>query len=297
MSKSKQTSAPLGAGLVVASSFVYASYGIWTKEIDSYFPEFILAVFRSLLVVLLFLPLAIYKKQLSKVFLKRDSKLILYLFISGLMVPAPFVYAVIEIGIGLALTIVYVGIVIGALLFSKFMAGEVLTFDKWLSVLFGFTGLFFVLGPTANEFGLKGAIAALISGLGVGLNMVINKKMPYSAIQTAIHSWLATAIVNLPFVFIYGEQFPSNFNSIKYVYLLLFSFASLCASFLVIKGLKLIDAGVASLLGLLEIVFGVMLGFVFYDERFTIAVITGICFICTAAAIPYVKHHFISKDL
>lgn len=295
MAATKQRNTPLGAGLVVASSFVYASYGIWTKLLDEYFPEFILAVLRSSLVVIFLLPFALYKKQLTKVFFKRDAKLFIYLLISGLMVPAPFTYAVDEIGIGLALAIVYAGIVIGALFFGKMMTSEVITKEKWIAVALGFVGLYLVLAQTTEQFGFIGGAAALVSGVGVGLNMVVNKKMPYSATQTTINSWAATALVNVPFVFIAGEHFSDSFKIEKIFYIIIFSLASLIASYLIIKGLKMIDAGVASLLGLLEVVFGVFFGVVFYDEHLKFIVLVGMSLILLAAAIPYLEH-YINKN-
>ncbi len=295
MSTIKQRNTPLGAGLVVASSFVYASYGIWTKLLDAYFPEFMLAVLRSSLVVIFLLPFVIYKKQLTKIYFKRDSKLFIYLLISGLMVPAPFVYAVQEIGIGLSLAIVYAGIVIGALFFGKVMTNEIITKEKWVAVLFGFVGLYLVLAQTTEQFGFLGGAAALISGVGVGLNMVVNKKMPYSASQTTVQSWIATAVVNIPFAFITSEHVASSFKIENLFYLIVFSIASLIASYLVIKGLKMIDAGVASLLGLLEIIFGVFFGVVFYDERLKFIVLVGMSLILMAAAIPYLEH-YINKN-
>lgn len=291
MAATKQRNTPLGAGLVVASSFVYASYGIWTKLLDEYFPEFILAVLRSSLVVIFLLPFALYKKQLTKIFFKRDAKLFIYLLISGLMVPAPFTYAVDEIGIGLALAIVYAGIVIGALFFGKMMTSEIITKEKWFAVAFGFVGLYLVLAQTTEQFGFIGGAAALVSGVGVGLNMVVNKKMPYGATQTTINSWAATALVNIPFVFIASEHISDSFKIEKIFYIIIFSLASLIASYLIIKGLKMIDAGVASLLGLLEVVFGVFFGVVFYDEHLKFIVLVGMSLILLAAAIPYLEHH------
>lgn len=57
----------------------------------------------------------------------------------------------------------------------------------------------------------------------------------------------------------------------------------------------MIDAGVASLLGLLEVVFGVFFGVVFYDEHLKFIVLVGMSLILLAAAIPYLEH-YINKN-
>jgi drug/metabolite transporter (DMT)-like permease len=52
-----------------------------------------------------------------------------------------------------------------------------------------------------------------------------------------------------------------------------------------------VDAGVAGLLGLLEIVFGVIFGAMLFHERPSLLVLIGVITVILAAAIPYVKSY------
>jgi drug/metabolite transporter (DMT)-like permease len=253
------------------------------------FGSFIQAVLRSSLVVIFLLPIALYRKELSKIHWKRDAWLITGQLISSLLIAAPLYYSVLRIGVGLGIGITYAGIVLGTFLFGRLFNNERYTKDKWLSTALGILGLWLVFTPNLKAFGFLAMGAALLSGLSSGLNMVVNKKLPYSASQTTLMTWVATVVVNIPFVFLVHEHIP--IFDIHWFYLLLFAFASLAASWTLISGLKLIEAGAAGILGLLEIVFGIVYGAIFFKEQPDVVALAGMTVIVVAAAIPYIQHY------
>lgn len=289
MKTKKPSRAPLGASLVVLSSLIYASYGVWIILMGAAFGSFIQAVLRSSLVVIFLLPIAFYRRELTKLHWRRDVWLLAGQLISSLLISAPLYYSVLRVGVGLGIGITYAGIILGAFLFGWLCNGERYTKDKWLSTTLGILGLWLVFTPNLKALGFLAMGAALLSGLSSGLNMVVNKKLQYSASQTAIMTWAATAVVNIPFVFMVHEHMPP-FN-LHWIYLLLFALASLTASWTLISGLKLIEAGAAGILGLLEIVFGIVYGALFFSERPSILSLLGMAAIIMAAAVPYVQHY------
>jgi drug/metabolite transporter (DMT)-like permease len=64
-----------------------------------------------------------------------------------------------------------------------------------------------------------------------------------------------------------------------------------------VRGVKLIDAGVAGILGLLEIVFGVVFGVIFFHERPTLVILTGMALIIVASGIPYFKSYKLKLNM
>jgi len=76
---------------------------------------------------------------------------------------------------------------------------------------------------------------------------------------------------------------------IEWVYLIIFAVSSLVASWTFVRGLKLVEAGVAGILGLLEIVFAVLFGILFFHERPGIIALIGMAVIVVAASLPYVR--------
>jgi len=253
------------------------------------FGSFIQAVLRSSLVVVFLLLIAMWRKELSKIHWRRDAWLLAGQLISSLLIAAPLYYAVLKVGVGLGMGITYAGIILGAFLFGWLFNKEHYTKDKWLSTALGILGLWLVFTPNLQALGFLAMGAALLSGLASGLNMVVNKKLQYSASQTAIMTWAATAIVNVPFVFLLGERVPEL--NVSWVYLVLFAVASLAASWTLITGLKLIEAGAAGILGLLEIVFGIVYGVVFFKEQPSTLSLVGMAAIMAAAAVPYIQHY------
>ncbi len=59
--------------------------------------------------------------------------------------------------------------------------------------------------------------------------------------------------------------------------------------------MKLIDAGAAGILGLLEIVLGIVFGVAFFHEKPALIVLLGAIIIICAAAIPYINDYKATK--
>ena len=288
-------SSTFGTSLIVLSSLAYASYGIWVKLTGEFFGNFTQAVVRGALVALFLLPLALRHNQLRRIEWRRDWALFGGLLISTTFISAPLFYSVRTVGVGVANAVCYTGIILGSFFFGRLFAGEAYTREKRFSTILGLIGLWLIFTPLLDGVGSLGIVAALISGLAAGLNMVINKKLPYTATQTTIITWSATALTNAPFIFLFKEPLPMLALDVHWLYLLLFSISSLTASWLLIRGLKHVEAGVAGILGLLEIVFSVLFGILFFHERLTLPIFTGILFILFAAAIPYLPGSLLKK--
>ena len=212
------------------------------------------------------------------------------MLISSVFVSGPLYYAILHAGVGISLSLCYVGIVIGMFICGRVFDGEQFTQDKLIASTFGIVGLVLVFSPSLKAVGWLALSAAFLSGLATAVNMATTKKIPYNGSQSAILVWGAGAVANIPLVFILGEPTPVFAWHIAWLYLLIFALASLVASWTFIKGLKLIEAGSAGLLGLLEVVFGVLFGFVFFGERPSPIIFIGIASILAAAAIPYLKY-------
>lgn len=90
-------------------------------------------------------------------------------------------------------------------------------------------------------------------------------------------------------VFVVGESFPEMGWHVEYFYLLLFAVASIASSWPLIRALRLIDAGTAGVIGLLEIVFGLLFGVVLFSEKISFLEILGAAIIVVSALVSYKK--------
>lgn len=287
----KKYQAPLGASLVVLSSVFYASYGIWTKLIGNFFDGFTATVFRSILVVAILVPIALYQRSLQPIRLKDNWRYIVGMILASLLTWGTLWFAILQAGLGVSLTVSYASIVVGQFFFGWLFAGEKFTKDKALSALLGFIGLALIFAPSTRGIGLMALLAAFVSGLCTAANTVFAKQIKYNATQSTIVMWTTGIIANVIMVAVLHKHYPAFSWDIRWLYLVIFSVASVVASWSLVRGVKLIDVGAAGILGLLEIVFSILFGVVFFGERPGIIVLIGAAVIVAASAVPYVRDY------
>jgi drug/metabolite transporter (DMT)-like permease len=285
----KQFSAPIGASLIILSSFFYASYGIWTKLMGDFFDGYMASALRSILVVCLLFPIAFYYKRFEPLNLRKNWPYIAGMLISSLFTWGPLYFAILQAGVGISLAVTYAAIVIGMFFFGWLFAAEKFTKDKAISAALGFVGLALIFSPAISNLAWIALGAAVVSGLSSAANSVFAKKIEYNSTQSTIVLWVVSIVANMFMVFVSHKAYPAFGLQIEWFYLILFAIASVIASWSFVRGVKLIDAGVAGILGLLEIVFGVVFGTVLFQERPTVIALMGMAVIMIAAAIPYFR--------
>jgi drug/metabolite transporter (DMT)-like permease len=181
--------------------------------------------------------------------------------------------------------------VIGLFLFGKIFNKERFTKDKMLATFLGFIGIALVFSPNINSIGILPLFASALSGFATSVNLVLLKKVSYNATQSTLVLWITSVLANLMMAILFQEHLPNIGFYSQWIYLLLFALASVAASWLFVTGLKLVDAGAAGILGLLEIVFAVVFGVIFFHEKPSTVTLVGIMIIIAAATIPYLKDY------
>ncbi|QQS20002.1 EamA family transporter [Candidatus Saccharibacteria bacterium] len=291
MANKRPLSAPVGASLIVLSSFFYASYGIWTKLMGDFFQGYTASALRSVLVLLILLPIALFYRHLQPLKLKQNWRYIAGMLIASLFTWGPLYYAILHAGVGISLAIVYASIVIGSFFFGWLFGRERFTKDKAISAGLGVIGLGLIFSPSTGSLGWLALLGALVSGLSAGANAVFSKQIRYNATQSTIVLWVTSVIANFVMAFALQEHYPEVGWYAPWLWLVFFAVASVIASWSLVKGVKLIDAGAAGVLGLLEIVFGVIFGVIFFHERPAAIALLGMAVIIGAASIPYFKDY------
>lgn len=286
-----KSKAPLGASLVVLSSVFYASYGIWTKLMGNFFDGYMASALRSVLVLVILVPIAVAYQQIEPLRLKRNWPYIAGMLVASTLTWGPLYYAILHAGVGIGSAVAYAGIVLGMFFFGWLFAGERFTKDKALSALLGIVGLALIFSPTTKNIGWLALLGALLGGLSSAANSVFAKRIHYEATQSTIMLWSTSVVANFIMAAFYSKSLPAIGWLAQWFYLVIFAVASVIASWSFVKGTKLIEAGAAGILGLLEIVFGVIFGVVFFRERPTFIVLMGMAVVILAAAIPYIQHY------
>jgi drug/metabolite transporter (DMT)-like permease len=276
----------LGSVLVVISSLFYATYGVWTKLIGDSFGGYSASAVRSLVVVAVLFPAALILKKVEPLKLKQNYKAILGLTLFSCLIWGPLYYAVLKAGIGVALSVAYAAIVIGGLIFGRIFNKEPLTKFKLASLLLAMIGLSLMYSPKTSDITILPILAACLGGLASSANSVIIKKIDYGATQATLVMWYTSIIANISMAIILRENIQLSFG-VNYLYIFLFAVSSILSTLAMVKALKFIDLGLAGILGLTEIIFGVLFGIIFFHEKLSISQITGIIVIIGVCALPY----------
>lgn len=297
LAKHRSNTAFYGSSLIIASSLFYGSYGVWTRLMGNSFGPYMQAWIRGVIVILILLLTFFFGRQKwESVRWRKDRWWLILWCLANWMIGAPLYYAINRIGIGLGILIFYSSYLLAMFVLGRLLSGEQYDRAKVCATLLALGGLFLTSAPTFSGTELLPFVAAAAAGCSVGLDMVVAQKVNYGSTQTAILAWATGLVGTIPAAFILHEQVPS-FRSVHWLYLFAFVVASTAASWLSIHGVKRIEAGAAGILGLLEIVWALLFGMLFFHERPHMLVYAGAVCIVAAAAIPYLKSAKNNKEV
>jgi drug/metabolite transporter (DMT)-like permease len=178
--------------------------------------------------------------------------------------------------------------IITAYFVSRFYLGEQITRVKIFAMIFAFIGLSFVFGGAILAFAPLGLLLAALNGVASGGEMAFSKKpeAKYSAALIVFIGWVATFLTHLPISLLIGEsQIMPEFN-MAWFWLMAYSIVNALAFLLAVVGFRLVDASVASLIGLSEIIFAVLFGALIFHEKLSLSIGIGGAIILFAAMLP-----------
>lgn len=273
--------------MILLSAIGFGSYGIWSKFIGAEFGIFFQGWVRSALVLIILIPLAFFTKSIKRVE-KSDVKWMLYPVIFGIFTQAPLYYAFNHADIGTITLIFYATYVITSYVIGKIFVGEVIGQVKIISLIFSFIGLFLIFGLSLAKFSLLALFLAAINGIASGGEVATTKKSTekYSSLQASIYVWLGILLTHLPISIIAKETQISFVLNSTWLAMLAFAAVGLVSFWLVVEGYKYVDASIGGLIGLMEIIAGVIFGIIIFNEGINASKILGGGIILLAAMLP-----------
>lgn len=281
--------------LIIISAMLFGSYGVWSKLIWDSFWVFYQWRSRALIIVVMLLPFLIWRKEFIKI-PKTDWKwLSIFLWFTA-FTQAPIFYAFNNMDIGSATLLFFVSMLLTMNIVGLLFLWEKLTKIKAISLILAIIGMYIVFSFSLTYFALFAGLMAMLNGIASWWETSSSKKLTwnYSTLYITWLSWVVIILTNAPISFFLWEvQHIPSFD-IVWVYQIGYTFASLWAFWLVIEGLKSVEAGVWGLLGLMEIVFSIALGIIIFNEELTFRVTVWGVLIIIASALPYV-HESIKK--
>lgn len=279
-----------GAVSILLSAILYASYGIWSvllgKDFGIFFQEYV----RSIIVLIFLIPICFFTKSWQKIE-KENYKYFLIVSLFGAFSQVFIYYAFQHSSIGITTLILFSTSLLTSFLLGKFLLGEKFTAVKWVAFILSSIGLFLIFYNSFGDYSLAALLMAGLGGFAFGGETSYSKLIPqkFYTIQTSIVAWIFGVIVCLPISLFLGEkQIIPNFN-ISWLVMSVYAIAGLFAYYLLIDGYKKVDASVGGLIGILEIVFGVLFGVLFFKEKLSLNIALGGVLILVAASLPHIK--------
>lgn len=193
--------------------------------------------------------------------------------------------------IGSATLLFFVSMLLTMYTVGFLFLGEKMTKVKIVSFVLAIAGMYFIFSFSLVAFTFLAAAMAMLNGVASGGEISSSKKFSdrYSTLYITWLSWVVILVTNAPLSFVLGERILFPAFEMVWVWQLAYTIASMLAFWLIIEGLKYVEAGIGGLLGLLEIVFSIALGIWLFGEDLTTQVIVGSALILCAAALPHIK--------
>lgn len=283
----KQNKAALGYLMILLSAIGFGSYGIWSRYIGAEFGIYFQGWVRSALVLLVIMPIAYFTKSFKPV-KRSDLKWLLTPVLFAIFTQVPLYYAYNNADIGTVTLIFYSVFVITSYVVGKIFIGEKIGPAKLVSLLLAFLGLFIMFGLSLTKFSLLALILAAVNGIASGGEVATTKKSSekFSSLQISVYVWLGILVTHLPMSILTGESQIAFLLSPVWFAMLAFAGAGLISFLLVIEGYKYVDASIGGLIGLMEIISGVIFGILLFQEKITLGIIFGGMLILLAAMLP-----------
>lgn len=279
-----------GSLLILLSTVFYATHGVWSKSLIPYFDMLSSSWTRSLIVVILLVPLLLIQKGF--VWPKRaDVRWLLVITVPGALVTPLYFYAFEHLSVGVATLVFFTCYTFGALIYGKLFFSERFTRVKIIALLLGLTGLVLVASPYLQSASLLAIIACAFAGFCGAAEITFTKKLPahYSGYYITFLVYLMTAIITLGLaVTVGGGGMPLPVTMLPWLLSLGYAVTIIAAIVLVIRGFKTTEPSVGGIIGLMEIVFGVIFGVLFFSEQISLVVFAGAMCILVAGLLPIV---------
>lgn len=277
-----------GAGSLITAAFIFAFFGVITRIMGFNIPLFYQSWTRNLLCVfILAIPFALSKTRWKKTSL-RDLKWIAARAFGGTIAFVGSYLSFFYLPLGTVLFIFYGGSTIGGYVLGYLFFKERLNKIKLISLLLALGGLLLIYLLNIKILAPLYMVFSFIAGLGVSIWNTFSKKIShrYSATQLNLLDFFFVFVFMLILSLIFREKWTMPTFSTPWLANAGFVVFFISTGQLMIWGFKHIEAQVGSLIMLSEILFGILIGYLFFKETITVFTLLGGMLIITAILLP-----------
>lgn len=286
-----------GLSLLVLTTALYGLYGIYARFIALEFSVFSQNWIRNAFVLLLAILFAILLKQKWTKIAKKDAPWIGAWVLCDIIFVISIFISFNTLSIGTALFLLYCGSTIAGYSAGTFLLKEKLTKIKITAILLSFTGLLFIFFEQIQLINSTYIFLGFFTGLVTGLWNIFPKLIStkYPKLELIALDAVGILIVNLLLAQYFNQSVPPLSISLAWLGLFLYGTTQFLADILLIRGFRLVEAHIGSLVLPLEAVFGVLFAFLFFKEILPLATLFGGFLIIFAALLPNFQKIFRKK--
>ncbi len=277
----------LGVSSLIIATLLYSCFGVLTKIAGFSLPLLFVTWIRNFLAAgILLLPLLLTRSFRWPQ--KTDWGWLVLRAIGGMIGFLGSYYAFYALPIGTAYFIFYGGSTIGGYIVGTALFKEKLTWLKLFSLAMAIIGLGLIYSVEIDPQLIKYVWLALIAGFGGAVWNTFSKKIStdYSATQLNGLDFFLGGIIALILSIGLRETWVAPSFSVPWLMVGLFLILFVVTGQLMITGFKYLDVHRGSLLMLLEVVFGVIVGALFYQEKLSVLGLVGGAMIIVSTALP-----------
>lgn len=177
--------------------------------------------------------------------------------------------------------------------FLELFLGKRASLVTWISVFFGFVGLYFLCIDPRDIMAIgRGEILAFICSIGFAIHIImIERFTPYvDSVRLSFWQFVTGGLISCVCMFIFEE--PHLDSIVEAIIPLLYTGVMSCgvAYTLQIMGQRYTDSTIASLILCMESVFGVLASMLILHETLTVREILGCCIMFLAIVISQVSN-------
>lgn len=281
----------LGITSLLGATFLYGFFGILTRLVGFKYPIFYLSFIRStiatLLIILIF---KLFKSQWVKIE-KKDYLWIMLRTAAGMVSFCGSYIAMYYIPISTTYFIHYFAMLIASYFIGYLFFKEKINLIKIISVISAIIGLSLIYSFDVKGVKMIYVLCAFASGLGTAIWFIFAKKIPdkYSALQLNFLDNFFCIFIYCFLSLVIRESWIVPVFDKEMLGMLLFVLMFLLTSQLTVIGYRHLEVHLASLLMLFEILFGIILAYLFFNEIISFSALLGGGLIIGAIVLPQIK--------
>lgn len=279
-----------GVVLILLSALAFASFAIWSRLIGTEAGIFYPSWIRSLLVALILTPIVLWRGEFIA-FRRRDLGWLAVFLLCTSSTNFPIFYAFNHMDVGTAYLLSFVVTLLTMYVVGLLFLSERLTPVKILAFLVACVGLYLTFSFSIATFTFLAALAAVLQGIAVGGETAFSKRLSdrYTPLYLSAVGAYAGVVVTFIVGLVVGEPQFVTVPATFWAYEIIFTLVGIIGFWAVLEGLRHVEASIGGLIGLMEIVFGVLFGVLLYHEGLSTKVLLGGLCIIVAAALPNIS--------